>query len=233
MRADAFVELRLYLKALRRRWPFVVIPTLIVLIVAAVTFERPSPTYQATVQYIVSQEPTESADLDEEARQFTWIVSQYVVNAVTDWVNATEFAALVAAEIGRPDEIDTGTVAAAIEADTFRSILEVSIAHPDSETVEQIGHAIAVVLNEQVTEAVPQLGDAPALIDPIDEVIVVPVGPGASAYLDVPLRIFVAIAAGFGAALLVEYLDPKIYGADQVALIDIPLIAEIPAAGDE
>lgn len=229
IRSDIFLELRTYLGILRRRWPFVVIPTLIVLLLAIATFQVPKPSYKVQMQYIVSQPPSVSAETDEEARQFTWVTSQYVVNAVNDWSDGTDFAGRIARQLNAQGiEIDTLAVANSIEVDTFRSILELVFVHPDRETIEAMANAATVVLQNDNTAAVPHLGQTKAQIVPIDEVIVQTLGAGIGAYLDIPLRLFVALAAGVGLAFLIEYIDPKIRTRSQVLAINIPVLGEIP-----
>ena len=210
IRTDIFLELRTYLSILRRRWALVAIPTFIVLVLGIVTFQIPDPTYKVQMQYIVSQPPSVSAEIDEEARQFTWVTSQYVVNAVNDWSDGTDFAGRIARQLNAQGiEIDALGVAGSIEVDTFRSILELAFVHPDKETVEAMANAATAVLQTDNADAVPHLGETKATIIPIDEVIVQTLGPGITAYLDIPLRVFVAIAAGVGLAFLENSFGPN------------------------
>ena len=229
IRTDIFLELRTYLSILRRRWPLVVIPTIIVLALGIITFQIPDPTYKVQMQYIVSQPPSVSAETDEESRQFTWVTSQYVVNAVNDWSDGTDFAGRIARQLNAQGiEVDALGVAGSIEVDTFRSILELAFVHPDRETVEAMANAATVVLQADNADAVPHLGETKATIVPIDEVIVQTLGAGITAYLDIPLRVFVAIAAGLGLALFIEYVDPKIRTRDQLGSINLPILGVIP-----
>ena len=46
--------------------------------------------------------------------------------------------------------------------------------------------------------------------------------------LDLPLRVLLAIGAGFGLALLVEYLDPTVRNRDELARMGLPVMGEIP-----
>ena len=230
MRDDVFTEVREYVLVLWRRWPFVVVPTLVVALLSVVTFSLPEPTYSTSVQHIVSQEPTVSADGNEEQRQFVWITSQYVVNSLTDWANGTAFAGLVADElIAQGFEINAETVAVALEAGTIRSKLEVYIDHPDEATTAAMAEAATLVLNRDNLTAIPQLGEDRAYLTPIDKVAVEEVAPSLTTYLDLPIRLVVGAGAGLALALFAEYIDPKIRSRSQLRAIDLQLLGEIPA----
>ncbi|MGB1253503.1 MAG: hypothetical protein ACPG8W_23025 [Candidatus Promineifilaceae bacterium] len=229
IRSDIFLELRTYLSILRRRWPFIVIPTVIVLILGVVTFSIPDPSYEMEILYIVSQPPSESAETNEESRQYTWITSQYVVNAIRDWSDGTDFAERVSHQLNAQDiDLDPLDVADSIEVHTYRSILELTFNHSEEETLEAIANTATSVLKADNASAVPHLGNTKAKIEAIDVGVVETLSAGLGAYLDIPLRIFVAGAAGLGLALCMEYVDPKIRYREQFMAIGIPLIGEIP-----
>lgn len=231
IRSDIFLELRVYLDILRRRWPLVAVPTVIVLLLGIVTFRIPEPTYQIEMQYMVSQPPSVSAEIDEEARQYTWVTSQYVVNAVTDWAAGTEFAGRIAQQLNAQDEeleIEALDVASSLKVGTYRSILKLTFNHPDEDIIEAMVNSATVILQSDNASVVPHLGETKATIVPVDEVILQTQGPGITAFLDIPLRVFVAIATGIGLALLVEYLDPKVWTSRQITAMSIHVLGEIP-----
>lgn len=224
----AFTELRIYLDVLRRRWPLIVIPTVIALIVGIATFRVPPPTYKTSVEYIVGQQPAPDALLEEQARQWVWVVSQYAVNGVTDWTQGTDFAGRIADQLDPAFELSTLDVADAITTDTIRSELTIIVEHANEEVVEAIANAATQVLKENDL-VIPQLENMPARVVPIDRVIVEPVGAGMSAYIDVPLRVAVALAASVGLALLIEYVDPKVRSTAHVERMKLSILGEIPA----
>ena len=229
IRDDVFTEIRAYLQVLLRRWPFVVVPTVVVAALAIATFRLPQPTYSTSIQYIVSQQPTVSAETDEESRRLVWITSQYVVNGLTDWANGTDFSARIARELQlKGFDIDTGEVSSALLAGTIRSKLEIYVDHSDEETVRAISNAANVVLNRDNIEAIPQLGEDQAFLMPIDELEIEEIAPGMSALLMLPIRMAIGAAAGLALALLVEYIDPKIRSGHQLKSIELALLAEIP-----
>lgn len=230
MRNDIFLEIRHYLNILRIRWPFVVVPMLVVAALAVLTFRVPPPVYKTSVQHVVSQDPTASANENEESRQFVWINSQYVVNTLQDWSNGTEFAARVAVEMqAAGHDATTETVANALETGTIRSKLEVFIEHSDEDIVQAMAEAATVVLNRDNLEAIPQLGDDKAYVTPIDEIEIEVISAGLSHFIDIPFRLVVAAGAGAAVAFFAEYIDPKIRDRQQLKALQLSVIGEIPA----
>ena len=51
---------------------------------------------------------------------------------------------------------------------------------------------------------------------------------GVGSQLDLPLRIMLALLAGVGLALLVEYLDPTIRDRHEAELLGLQILGEIP-----
>lgn len=233
---SAFTELRVYLEILRRRWPLIVIPAVIVLAFGIITIRIPPSIYETKVEYIVGQEPAPDTLTEEQARQWAWVVSQYVVNAVTDWTQGTDFAGRISDQlfIDYPDlaeefELDTEEVAIAVSSGTIRSELTIVVRHPDEEVTEIIANIATDVLQTN-DFVIPQLQNMPARAVPIDRVVVEEISPSLSGFvLDIPLRVFVAMAAGIGLALLIEYIDPKVRSAAQIERMKLPIMGQIPA----
>ncbi|MFO7679069.1 MAG: hypothetical protein R6X34_03380, partial [Chloroflexota bacterium] len=88
--------------------------------------------------------------------------------------------------------------------------------------------AVTAVLQEQNAAALPQLEGETAVIVPISQPVINPISPGIRSQLDLPLRILVALFAGIGLALLVEYLDPTIREAHEIDAIGLTILGEIP-----
>lgn len=226
------MELRNYWVILKRRWLYLIIPTLIVLIIGLITYSRPAPLYNAGVRFIVGQEPIGSESLSDEQRLANWKTSEYVVNTLADWVRGGQFAGLVSegmAEQGitvAPQDIVAGT-----SADSTRSMMVVSISYGDPVVLEQIMHEAGQVLIEQNDLGLPQLGGEPAQLVQLDEPIVNRVSAGIVKQLDLPLRVVLALLAGFGLALLVEYLDPTIRDRRELETMGFSVIGAIPGTG--
>ena len=69
---------------------------------------------------------------------------------------------------------------------------------------------VIAVLTTQNAAALPQLGGENAQLTQLDQPVVSQAPPGLRSRLELPLRLLLALAAGAGLALLVEYLDPNV-----------------------
>ena len=222
------MELRRYWKILKRRWLLIVIPVAIVLLFTIVTYKPAPPAgYNVGVNFLVSQEPGEAAMNVDENRYYNWLTSEYIVNGLTDWAISGDFKTAVSAQLAE-EGIDIPPFAFGVVADNVRSKLAVSISYGDAETLAQIMDAAIVVLTEQNASALPQLGGDTAVVVQLDEPVVTPLPQGIRAQLDAPLRILIALFAGIGLALLVEYLDPTLRDRNEAEKLGLEIIGEIP-----
>ncbi len=223
------MELLQYWQVVKRRWLWIVIPAIVALAVALVTYDRPGPIYNAGVRFIVGQEPTEAATLSDEERLANWKASEYVVNTLADWVRGGQFAALVSDALATegiqvaPDTIVGGTV-----SDSTRSMMVLSMTYHDPVVLEQMLDTAGRVLQDQNDKGLPQLGGIPAELVQLDRPIVNQVPPGIVSQLELPLRVVIALAAGLLLAFLVEYLDPTVRERKDLETLGIPVIVEIP-----
>jgi capsular polysaccharide biosynthesis protein len=222
------MELRRYWNILKRRWLLIVIPVIMVLLVVFATYQPPAPAgYNVGVHFLVSQTPGEAATNVDENRYYNWLTSEYIVNGLTDWAISGDFKTAVSAELAQ-EGIEVPPFAFGVVADNIRSKLALSISYGDAEILAQIMEAAIVVLTEQNASALPQLGGDTAVVVQLDEPIVTPLPHGIRTQLDVPLRILVALFAGIGLALLVEYLDPTLRSRDEAEKLGLRVIGEIP-----
>ncbi|MCA9959696.1 MAG: hypothetical protein KC443_11715 [Anaerolineales bacterium] len=221
------MELRRFWAIFWRRWPLVVIPAVIVLGVALATYQSPAAVYTVGVRFIVAQEPVTTAATVQEERYYNWLTSEYVVNGLTDWVNGRNFATAVSAQLAK-EGLDIPAGAIQPVADNTRSMLTLSLTAGDAEALAAIMRAAITVLVTQNAAALPQLGGETAVIVPLDEPIVNQVSAGLRAQLDLPLRVILALGAGVGLALLVEYLDPTVRTRAQVEELGLPILGDIP-----
>ena len=222
------MELLLYWKLFKRRWLLVVLPALVVLAVGLATYQAPPPVYNVGVRFLVSQPPSEGADTADEQRYYNWLASEYIVNGLTDWVKGGTFATAVNQELASQGiDVPPGAIQGSIAADNARSMLTVSLTYGDSEVLAAMMNAVATVLQEQ-NSVLPQLDGETAVLVQLDEPIVNQIAAGIRSQLDLPLRILLALAAGVGLTLLVEYLDRTIRERDELARLGLPVVGEIP-----
>ena len=223
------MELKRFWTIFKRRWLLVLIPVVIVLGVGLATYQSPPDVYNAGMRFLVAQEPGATAVTDDEQRYYNWLTSEYVVNGLTDWARSGAFAELVSQELaGQGYDVPPWAVQGSLAADNARSMLTISVTYGDTPTTGAIIDAVATVLIEQNGAALPQLGGATAVVTPLDQVHVNQVSAGIRSQLDLPLRVGLALVAGLGLALVVEYLDPALRERREVEMIGLPVLGEIP-----
>ncbi len=223
------MELRRYWNIMRRRWLLVLIPVVIVLAVGLATYRPPAAVFNTGVRFIVGQSPAPATGLEDEQRYYNWLTSEYIVNGLTDWVRGGEFSATVSeylAEQGQ--DIPAHAVQAGLVADNARSMLTISLTHGDAELLALMMDGVIAVLTTDNAQALPQLGGETAILTQLDQPVVNPLPSGVGSQLDLPLRIMLALLAGVGLALIVEYLDPTIRDRHEAELLGLHILGEIP-----
>lgn len=223
------MELRRYWQILKRRWLLIIIPVVVVTVLTVVTYQAPPTYYNVGMYYLVSQAPSSEANNADEQRYYNWLTSEYIVNGLTDWVKGSEFATAVSAELAEQGwEIPAGAIQGSLAADNVRSKLEISLNNPDPKALAAMMDAVTIVIQEQNSNALPQLGGETAVVVPLSEPVVNQISAGIRNQLDLPVRILVALIAGVGLALLVEYLDPTIRESRELEAIGLSILGEIP-----
>ena len=222
------MELRAFYAIFRRRWLLVLIPPLMVALFSAVTYQSPpAPGFNVGVNFIVGQTPAPEADLADQERYYNWLGSEYIVNGLTDWAVSGNFRTAVTNQLAQEGiEVTPGSFG--VGADNVRSKLQLTIQHGDAETLAHIMNAAIKILSEQNADALPQLGGETAVLILLDEPVVTPLPRSLRSLLDIPLRIAIALAAGFGLALLVEYLDPTVRNKAEAEAMGFAVLGEIP-----
>jgi capsular polysaccharide biosynthesis protein len=223
------MELRQFWRIIKRRWLLIILPATIVLTVLIITYSPPGQLYNAGIRFIASQEPSALADESDEERLANWKSSEYAVNTLADWVRGGQFAELVSQNLAADDiSVPPGDIQGGVASDSTRSMMTLSINYGDATTLDQIMKAAAIVLIQENYQGLPQLGGESADLVQLDQPVVNAIPPGLSKQLDLPFRLGLAIAAGFGLAFLVEYLDPTIRDRNDLSKLGISIIGEIP-----
>jgi capsular polysaccharide biosynthesis protein len=222
------MELRHYWKLFKRRWLLAVLPAGVVLAIGLATYQSPPPVYNVGVRFLVAQPPSEGADTADEQRYYNWLASEYIVNGLTDWVKGGSFATAVSQELAAQGlDVPPGAIQGSLAADNARSMLTVSLTYGDGKVLAAMMDAVATVLQEQ-NSVLPQLDGETAVLVQLDQPVVNQIPAGIRSQLDLPLRILLALGAGVGLALLIEYLDPTIRERDELAKLGLPVVGEIP-----
>jgi capsular polysaccharide biosynthesis protein len=223
------MELRRYWKILRRRWLLVLVPAIVVLVVGLLTYKPPVQAYNAGVRFLVGQVPAAGTELRDEQRYYNWLTSEYIVNGLTDWVRGGGFAEEVSAYLAQQGyEIPAHAIQGGLAADNARSMLTISLTYGDADSLAQMMDGVIFILISENAQALPQLGGDTAVLTQLDQPVVNPLPSTIRSQLDLPLRIILALAAGVGLALLVEYLDPTIRDRQETEELGLQVLGEIP-----
>jgi len=223
------MELRKIWQIIKRRWLLIVLPTALALALLLLTYSPPGQLYNAGIRFIASQEPSEGAADSDEERLANWKSSEYAVNTLADWVKSGQFAELVSQELAEDGiSVPASDIQGGTASDSTRSMMVMSINYGDAATLEHIMNAAAVVLIEENHKGLPQLGGVTADLVQLDQPIVNAIPAGLSSQLDLPFRLALALAAGFGLAFLVEYLDPTVRDRNDLETIGLSVVGEIP-----
>lgn len=223
------MELREYWKILRRRWLLTLIPAIVVLGLGLATYRSPAPLYNVGVRFIASQVPAEQAATSDEEGYHTWLESEYIVNGLAAWVRGNRFGVAVSEELAQRDiSVAPGEVSGGLAVDTSRSMMTVSLTHGDPDVLAAMMDAAITVLQEQNADALPQLGGDAAQITVLDEAIVTALPPGLGSWLNLILRIGLAVAAGLGLAFFAAYIDPTVRVREDVEALGLTVLGEIP-----
>jgi hypothetical protein len=224
------MELLLVLRVLRRWWWLALIPVVITgaLALPALLNRAPAASggFTTTFRYSAAQQLEAIPNRDGDY-QDVWLASELTVNALTDWVRTSSFAASVAdTAAGRGAEIDPALLGVA--ADNERSVGQLFLSYPDAAALETIAAAAIEVLQTRNSEVFPQLGGEPAAVTILDTPQVAPAPPSLANRFEPLIRVALGALAGVALAFLAHYLDPILRRREDVEALGLPIIASIP-----
>jgi len=222
------MELRLYLNILRRWWPLVVIPALVVSAVGLLTYRRPPTTYSATIRFTASLPPTFSED-GFDPTYYSWLTSEYIVGNLADWIKTGAFAQMVSDDLASGGKtIPADVIRGSLASDYVRSQLVLFVNAGDAESTRAIADSAITVLRTRNAEAFPQLGGQNAMVTALDTPTVGASTPGLRSLLDLPIRLGLGLGVGLTLAFVAHYFDPFIRDRRDVEVLDLKVLGEIP-----
>ncbi len=225
------MELRALWKIVKRRWWLIALPAVVALAYAAYgVLKAPSGGgYGTSIRFTAATPPGSEAISYEDGEYYPWLSSEYVINALTDWVRTGTFAQEVSATLDeRGITIPAGAIQGAVAADNERSVMVLYLNWGNPDELAALADAAAVVLQERSTDYFPQFGENGVEVVPLDVPAIGPVPPPLSVRLEPLVRFGLGLAAGVALAFLVEYLDPTLHERAEVEALGIPVLAEIP-----
>ncbi len=227
------MELRDYWRILRRRWWIPVGLTLLVALLSAAQlrpWQTPPPTYSASLRFLVGVLP--AADQERTAydpRYYAWLTSEYLVDDFTEVVRSGLFAQNVSARLAEQSvEIPPGLIQSSAATGEQHRIITLSFTWPDRAQIEAIAAAAAAELTENAPAYFRQLGTDNAGVTLLDGPNVAEVTPALRSRIELPLRLLLALAAGLGLALLLDYMDNSVRRREELEALGLTVLAAIP-----
>lgn len=219
------MELRDYLKVLRRRWISILVIAGVCAGAAALITALQTPMYASNARLFVSTSETDTATAAAGGQFSTQRVKSYA-----DLISSRELAARVAADLGidtDPDEL-ADRVVAEVSIETVN--LTVTVTDTDPKRAQQLAQVYAEQLVDLVRELETPSGGTTA---PIKATVV-----DAASYSDVPVSpqplrnvaigFAVGLLLGFGLAMLRQALDTRVTSPEDLAeLTDRPVLGAI------
>lgn len=220
------MELRQIGRILWRRWWLLVILLAVVLIVSLATYRPPAPVYRAAMRFAVGIEGSGPATAASgEGRSDAWLASEYLADDLSEVLRGGDFADRISQKVG------FAVPAGALFASREHRIMSVSIDWPDRDQLQAIAEAVGAAVQDGGAEYFPQLAGIGAQAVLVDGPGISEVGRSLKDKLDLPLRLFVALAAGVALAFLWDYLDDSVRDRAEAEALGAPVLGEIPRRG--
>ena len=228
------MELRQLWKIILRRWWLIALPSLVALGYAVYGYlTTPAGGGFSTSIRFTAAEPPDGPVLGYEDRNYyPWLASEYVVNALTDWVKTSSFADELSATLAEQGEdIPPSALQPAVSADNARSVMVLFLNWSDSEQLQAIARAAIIVLRERSVDYFPQFGQGGVTVIALDDPVIQGVPQSLTARFNPLIRFALGLAAGIALAFLVDYLDPALHERQDVESAGLTVLAEIPRQG--
>lgn len=230
------MELAMLIQMLIRRWWIILLPVIFAFLLLVPSLPdtlSPSPTYNVTMRFTAAAPANadpDAIDSYEDDAYVPWLASEYVVVNLPQWVTGDTFAESVSQNLATQDiEISAEDVRGAFAADSARSILVVFVTWDDPDEAQVIAEAAIDVLQTENQQIFPQFAAVPAEVVPLDNVRVNTVPIGIMTRLDPFIRLAIALAAGVGLAIAVEFLDRRIHTPQELQALELPIYGVVPS----
>ena len=204
------MELRDYLRVIRRRWRLIAACLIVVVAVAGLVTYRTTPQYESKARLFVSTTDPSTSDAYQGS-----LFSQQRVSSYADLASGRELASRVIKDLGEkgltPEDL-SGRITATVVPDTV--ILEIAATDPNAERAQKIAMYTSQELRDFVSELETPPGRTHA---PIKATIVDAADRPTSPVSPQPVRnmglaVVLGLLLGLGVAVLRELLDTTVKG---------------------
>lgn len=208
------VELRDYIRVLRKRWQFIVLLTVVAVLGAGAASVLATPEYEARTQLFVSTQASGTAGELLQGSNFT----QQRVKSYADVVTSPVVLEPVVSDLGLEETPRELAERVSAEAPLDTVLINISVRDASPEQAARIANAVGESFTTVITELEEPTddGSSPVRISTVDPASVpeAPVSPNTP--LNLALGLLVGLALGVGAAVLRETLDTSVRGEDDV-----------------
>jgi len=222
------MELRDYIRVLRKRWILILALTLLGVAAAAVASLLMTPKYQARTLSFVSVQ--NGGTVTEFAQGTTF--AQNIIRSYVDAISSPRVLDSVVADVDLGLDESATELSADVSASAVLNTvnIEITVTRTDPVEAANIANAVTASFRQQASELTrPAAGEqSPVLVTILTpaEVPTEPVSPNTR--LNVVLGLLVGLALGLAIALLVEVLDTRIRREQHVRqLTDAPILGGI------
>lgn len=227
------MELRAYWEILRRRWW---LPVLLAVLVAAISAVQLRPwearplSYHASMRLLVGVLPAADATVTAyDPRYYAWLTSEYLVDDFTEVVRSGLFAQGVSARLAdQAIELPAGVIQGSAATGQQHRIITLSFSWGNEAQLAAITNAAAAEITENAATYFHALGTEGAGVTVLDGPTIGVVGATLRDQLEWPMRVGLGLLVGLGLIFLLEYLDSSVRTRQEVEMLGLRVIGEIP-----
>jgi len=226
------MEIRTYWRILwRGKWiPIVLVGlTLLFTLITQKPWQPRPPTYAISMSFSVGIRPRPAPGSYDYDGYYTALASEYLIDDFSEIVKGSEFAARVSQRLADQGiSVAAGSIQGSTQTGTLHRILQVTIYSGDAGQLPAIADAVSATLTQDAHLFMPRLLAGQGAVYLVNRGQVVTLGPSLRQRLDLPLRLVLALVAGVGLVYFLAYLDDRIYSAEQLEAMGLPVLGEIP-----
>ncbi|MCY3906128.1 MAG: hypothetical protein OXF63_02625 [Anaerolineaceae bacterium] len=221
------MELRAIVDVLRRWWWLVAIPTLMAGIATLPVLPQVSESssgYGTVLHFSAAQRSPEALTADSGLED-VWLASELAVHAIAAWARTESFRRELEAVPG----VESGDIAAlVIASDNHRSIGQLFLNHPDSQSLLRLATAAAEVLQNTTRNYFPQFAEASAAVSLLDAPSITPAPVPLGQRLAPLLRVALGLVAGLILVMAAHTFDPALRTREDLEMLGLPVLATLP-----